>query len=147
MEDFERRGRGRGLGSPPFTENPPRGPITPEEGRPGGLSVSRCTGQSRTTLLSPQCPLLPLEDHPLMMLHRRPGNPQPQPQSQQPQENHHTPRYTPYDIGGHHYNDLYPPGQTIFCFWCGHPNPIPKYYSPLLISLEALLIQSQETLI
>ena len=29
-----------------------------------------------------------------------------------------------------HYNDLYPSGQTIFCFWCGHPNPIPKYYPP-----------------
>ena len=64
--------------------------------------------------------------------------PTPQPCSQQPQENHPSPRYTLYDMD----NDLYPPGQTIFCFWCGHLNAILKYYHPPLISIEAPLVQS-----
>ena len=113
---FGKEGKGKRSGISSLCRIPPKRPNnTRERERPGGLPASRCKGKSRTTLLSPQCPP-PLEDHPLMMPQRR-YQEDPQPCPQQPQENHLPPRYTPYDMEGLPcYNDLYPPGQTIFCF-------------------------------
>ena len=135
MEDFERRDRGRGLGPPPFSVDHLGGPIIPERERPGGVPASRCRGQSRTTTILPPMSSFPLEDHPLMMPKRRYQEdplllPTPQPHPQQPQEYHPHPDIPNMTQMVPHYNDLYPPGQTIFCFWCGHLNPIPKYYPP-----------------
>ena len=146
MEDFEKRGRGGGLGSLPFTGNPLSGLITPEGGRPGALSPSRCRGQSRTGLLFPQCPLLPLEDHPLMMFYwRDQENPQPWPQ--QPQENHHPPRYTLYDIGAPFMMICILQGRLFSVSGVDTWIPSQNITLPLLTFLEAPLIQSQKTLI
>ena len=102
------------------------------------------------------CPskVLPLEDHPLMMgacpRRRCQENPlsipNPQPQSQQIWGIHPPPRYTPYDMEGPPYAELYPPGQILFCFWCGFPNPTPKYNPPPPYSPRIPLIQIQGTL-
>ena len=73
--------------------------------------------------------------------------PNPQPHPQQNHEVHPPPRYTPGEMTSPPcYDELYPPGQTLFCFWCGHPHAIQKYYPLPPYSPELPLIQSQETL-
>ena len=146
LGNFGRRGRGRGLGPPSLVVNCSRGPIVWEgalsgagEDRPGGMQA-RCRGWIPTsTLCPPRVPPTPCEDHSMMMgahpRRRYPENsvsiPNPQPRPQQNQVVHPAPRYIPGEMAKLlHYDELSSPGQTLFCFWCGHPKPIPKYYPP-----------------
>ena len=139
----------RDLGPPPLMVNCPGGPKGQEgacsgvgEGRSRGLQEG-CRGWiSSSSPLTTQSPPSPCENCCTGMgAHPRRRYPEdlldlPNPQSlpQRIQEIHPPTRYAPsYIESPPNYDELYPPGQTFFCFWCGHPNLVPfKYYpSPL----------------
>ena len=150
MEDFDRRGRGRGLeiSSLHRKSSQEAQQLQREKDLNGYQQLG--VGWSRTTLLSPQCPPSPLDDHPLMMPQRRNQedsqlHPQPWPQQSQKIT---FPQIYPLWHWRPSIIMIYILQARLFSV-SGVDTQIPSQNItlPLLSSLEAPLVQRQETLI